>query len=178
MHQIKLTITIALIWMTAQTASWAAEPLFESARVRSGFSEHPAKDRFVQTELYGDVNLPWSWAWGQDWRWHSQLEVSTGWLRRQRADAFVGSLGPQLCLRRTSHPFELAAGISLTHLSQRAFGDWDLGSPTQFTSHVDLRWKPGRNWELGYRVQHLSNGGISHPNPGLNLHMFLVNCRF
>ncbi len=178
MHFTKVTMPVAFVLVAGLSCSWAAERLFDSAGVRSGFTMRPANDRFVQTELFGELNLPWKWRWGEHWCLSPQLEASAGWLNRQHADAFIGSLGPQLRLRRNTCALELVGGLNLTYLSRSTFGDWDLGSSLQFTSHVGLRWAPGRHWEVGYRLQHLSNGGFARPNPGLNLHMFLIGYRF
>ncbi len=178
MHSKKTIILIAILVTATRTTNWAAEPLLDSLGVRSGFSSHPSNGRFVQTELFSDINLPWNWNGGQGWWLHSQLTLSSGWLHRRQADAFTGSLGPQLCLRHNSFPVELVGGVAFTYLSRDFFDEWNLGSPLQFTSHIGLRWRPGRHWELGYRLQHTSNGGFNFPNPGLNLHMFLASYRF
>ena len=40
----------------------------------------------------------------------------------------------------------------------------------QFGDHLGagVRFGPGRRYDLGVRVQHLSNGGLASPNPGIN----------
>lgn len=40
----------------------------------------------------------------------------------------------------------------------------------QFGDHLGagVRFGPGRRYDLGVRVQHISNGGVSSPNPGIN----------
>jgi len=178
MQNLKLTIWMALPLLAMIPTLRAGELPPESAGLRAGFSTRPANDRFVQTELFTDWNLPWNLDWDKNWRLQSQLELSAGWLNRQHADAFVGSLGPQLRLRRNALQLQFTAGVNLTLLSRHAFGDWNLGSPVQFTSHAGLHWSLNPRWEIGYRLQHMSNGGFRQPNPGLNLHMFSVSYHF
>jgi lipid A 3-O-deacylase len=40
----------------------------------------------------------------------------------------------------------------------------------QFGDHLGagMRFGPGRRYDLGMRIQHLSNGGVRSPNPGIN----------
>ena len=40
----------------------------------------------------------------------------------------------------------------------------------QFGDHLGagVRFGPGQRYDLGVRVQHISNGGLSKPNPGIN----------
>ncbi len=178
MHFTKLALPMALVVAACLASGRAEEPWLDAAGLRAGFTLTPANDRFVQTELFSEVNLPWKWHLGKHWSLRPQMELAAGWLNRQRQDAFIGSLGPQLRLRWKICPVELVGGLSITYLSRSDFGDWDLGSSLQFTSHVGLRWAPGRHWEIGYRLQHLSNAGFARPNPGLNLNLFLVSYRF
>jgi len=55
--------------------------------------------------------------------------------------------------------------------AQRTFS-----SAFQFGSHVGAgrRFGPARRYDLGVRVQHISNGGLREPNPGINF----VSVRF
>jgi hypothetical protein len=41
-----------------------------------------------------------------------------------------------------------------------------------------LNWDFATHWRLGYRFQHMSNAGLSQPNPGLNMHMFALSYLF
>jgi lipid A 3-O-deacylase len=59
-------------------------------------------------------------------------------------------------------------------LSSQRFDDEDLGCSTQFISHLGINLRLNRNWETGYRFEHVSNGGLSDSNPGLNLNLLLL----
>ena len=46
----------------------------------------------------------------------------------------------------------------------------DLSQVLQFGSH--------QQYEAGYRFQHISNGGIKEPNPGINFHQLYLQYNF
>jgi lipid A 3-O-deacylase len=50
----------------------------------------------------------------------------------------------------------------------------------QFGDHVGagFRFGEGGKFDLGYRLQHLSNAGIDHPNPGINFHQIRFEYHF
>jgi hypothetical protein len=96
----------------------------------------------------------------------------------RRTDAAIGTLGPTFVLGRDQFPISLEAGVSPTIISRYEFATRDLGSLYQFTSHVGLNVDIISHLRLGYRFQHMSNGGLSQPNSGLNLHLFGVSYVF
>jgi lipid A 3-O-deacylase len=53
------------------------------------------------------------------------------------------------------------------------YADRRLGSAFQFGDHIGFGVLFGehKQFELGYRFQHISNGGIKQPNQGLNLNL-------
>jgi hypothetical protein len=53
------------------------------------------------------------------------------------------------------------------------YGDRRLGSAFQFADHIGfgILFGEHKQFELGYRFQHISNGGIKQPNQGLNLNL-------
>ena len=44
-----------------------------------------------------------------------------------------------------------------------------LSTAYEFADHVGVGYVFANKWELGVRIQHYSNGGIKHPNGGVNL---------
>lgn len=67
--------------------------------------------------------------------------------------------------------FEFGIGAHL--LSDLSIDDKRFGTAFNFGDHVGLgaRFGPRGRYELLYRFQHLSNGGIKDPNPGINFHV-------
>jgi hypothetical protein len=44
-----------------------------------------------------------------------------------------------------------------------------LSTAYEFADHIGAGYVFDKNWEVGIRLQHYSNGGIKHPNGGVNL---------
>ena len=150
----------------------------ESVGVRGGFSAESGSHGFHQAEVFGNWNLPWGWDLGREFHLQSRLDLSAGWLNAHDQDAAIGTLGPSLVVSRAQWPVSLAGGLSPTFLSTHEFGEDNLGTRVQFTSHIGLNSDFARHWRVGYRFQHMSNAGLSTPNPGLNMHMFALSYLF
>jgi lipid A 3-O-deacylase len=71
----------------------------------------------------------------------------------------------------SSISFFIEAAVGL-HLLSNAFvrGPRKFGSAFQFGDHagIGIRFGKDQKYELSYRIQHLSNAGISKPNEGMN----------
>jgi lipid A 3-O-deacylase len=145
---------------------------------RGGASFDSGQNRFWQTEAFADSDLPWKWNFCSDWRFQPRVDVSAGWLEGEHSDAFAGTVGPMVELRKGTFPLVLEGGSSPTILSRDRFGARNFGERFQFTSHIGLTWYITKQDSLGYRFQHMSNAGISQPNPGLNLQMLELSYRF
>lgn len=52
-----------------------------------------------------------------------------------------------------------------------------LNFDSQFGAGLILGPGTRTPWRIGYRFQHISNGGLTGRNPGLNVHSFLVGAR-
>jgi hypothetical protein len=127
------------------------------------------------------------WQWGRSWFADTGWEVSGYWeaslgawttdktlldfgftpvFRLQRADW----AGPYL---EAAIGFHLLSDLSVTRT--RLFG-----SHFQFGDHLGAGWRFGKDgrYDLGLRMQHLSNGGIRRPNPGINFALLRFAYRF
>ena len=171
--------TLVLAGLLAGVVASRAEGFsLESVGVRGGFqADHTHRD-FGQLEGFGNLNLPWGWNLGREWRVQSRLGLSVGWLGVRREDAVIGTVGPSLILSRARLPLSFDGGVSPTILSKAHFDSEDFGMILQFTSYLGLNWDFAAHWRVGYRFQHMSNGGLATPNPGLNMHMFSVSYVF
>jgi hypothetical protein len=71
----------------------------------------------------------------------------------------------------SSISFFVEAAVGL-HLLSNAFlrGPRKFGSAFQFGDHagIGIRFGKDQRYELSYRIQHLSNAGITKPNEGMN----------
>jgi len=120
------------------------------------------------------------------WKWQKKWFADTGWEVSGYWEASLGAwttnktlidfgFTPVFRLQRRDGAgpyvegaigFHLLSDLSITRT--RLFG-----SHFQFGDHLGAGWRfgpRGRN-DIGLRLQHLSNGGIRRPNPGIN---FLV----
>jgi len=103
-----------------------------------------------------------------DWHLVGYWEFSAGiWDNHEESVAEV-AVTPVFRFARSSFYVEGAVGLHLvtTHISAaRVFS-----SSFQFGDHLGAgyRFGPGKRYDLGLRVQHLSNGGLREPNPGIN----------
>lgn len=163
----------------ADTSSTAASPLsLQWVRARGGFSDYDGPVDFHQAEIALGFNLPGKLTLGSGSDVTIGLESSAGWLGDSHEDAAVVTLGPAVKVSLPKIPVSIVGGSSPTFISRHNFVHRDLGSLFQFTSHIGLVWDVTHDWNVGYRFQHMSNAGIEHPNPGLNLHMFSVGRNF
>ena len=151
---------------------------FLSVGLRGGPSFNAPSRRFDQVEAFADYDLPWQWKFYSDWRLQPRLDVSGGWLNGDDTTAFVSSAGPILELRHAKFPLAIEAGFSPTFISRARYGDTNLGNRLQFTSHIGLEWYLTEHISAGIRFQHMSNGGLGHPNPGLNSEMLALSYHF
>jgi len=53
-----------------------------------------------------------------------------------------------------------------------------LSTAFEFADHVGVGYVFQNKWDVGVRVQHYSNGGIKHPNGGVNLALLRVAYKF
>ncbi|HEX9397775.1 MAG TPA: acyloxyacyl hydrolase [Burkholderiales bacterium] len=121
---------------------------------------------------------------GAQWDWQRQWFDDGAWRLGGYWDASVGAWngGPNTVWDYGFTPtfrYERAAGgspyleaaigfhyLSNAHISSTR----DFSTRFQFGDHVGVgvRFGPGGRYDLGLRLQHLSNAGIRDPNPGIN----------
>lgn len=147
--------------------------------IRGGFSHGEADGQDFQ-QLEGFAAYPLAWRWGEPGGWQlvTALEGTGGVLHGGDKNGLVVTLGPALQFGYGELPWWLEVGISPTLLSRSHFQGADLGGNLQFTSHLGLRWQLSNTLGIGYRFQHLSNGGLQTPNPGLEMHLFQLDYHF
>lgn len=163
--------------LISQAQEHEQEFRFHSVGARIGFPAEDDSEHFLQAESFLDYNL-WRWNLSTNWRLQSRIATSAGWLGGRGEDAFIGSIGPTLELSRVGIPLAIEGGSSPTYISRYRFGRINLGTSAQFTTHIGLYWDVTSHWRVGYRYQHMSNGGIKEPNPGFNLHILSVGYLF
>jgi lipid A 3-O-deacylase len=145
---------------------------------RGGISFENDACCFRQAEAFAGIDLPWQWNASFGLALKPRVEMSGGCLNYEDENGFVGTLGPVIELGYRKFPVTLEGGISPTFLSKYNFALRDLGGRFQFTDHIGLDWHITKNFTVGWRFQHMSNAGIYHHNPGLNLQMLSIGYNF
>jgi hypothetical protein len=99
------------------------------------------------------------------WRLAGYWDFSAAvWDNADESTADVG-ITPVFRFERSWYYVEAAVGVHFVqaHISaHRTFS-----TALQFGDHVGLGVRSGR-YDVSARIQHLSNGGVSSPNPGIN----------
>jgi len=177
--RITTAIGIGAIILTAAARSRAADVGFESIGARFGYSSAESTKDFHQYDIFTDLRLPWRWTvCTTNWYVLPQAEISAGSLNKHGQYSFIGSAGPRFLFGHERFPVTVFLGSGPTFLSRYDFEDRDFGIHFQFTTYVGVGLDIGRRFNVSYRAQHMSNGGLGSPNPGLNLQTFSFSYRF
>ena len=111
-----------------------------------------------------------------EWRLAGYWEFSAGvWDNKDESTADIG-ITPVFRAERRGVYVEGAIGLHLvqTHISASRI----FSTAFQFGDHLGagIYFGSGGRYDLGIRVQHISNGGVAKPNPGINF--FLVRLQY
>lgn len=68
----------------------------------------------------------------------------------------------------TGTRFTIDGGIGVSYLDSKLIGNRPLGTNFEFTDHIGVSFRASYNFQIGYRLNHISNGGIKKPNGGVN----------
>jgi lipid A 3-O-deacylase len=121
------------------------------------------------------------WFSGGQWHVAGYWEPAMGFWRGKSTQGdpqiFEFALAPILRLEKKSpdnwSPY-LESGVGI-HLitGHHVTDDRDLGSNYHFGSHigVGLRFGKQSEFDIGYRLQHISNAGLKQPNEGINFNL-------
>ena len=111
---------------------------------------------------------------GSDWRLY--WDVSLGGWATDHGTLSDLSLTPTFRYSPHGKTF-VEAGIGGHLLSDvHVRRDFDISTRFQFGDHIAVGYELGR-YDLSLRLQHLSNGGIRNPNPGINFLMLRLQYR-
>ncbi|HUW29793.1 MAG TPA: acyloxyacyl hydrolase [Sulfuriferula sp.] len=136
---------------------------------------------------------------GLQWDWNKKLPVGAAWMLSGYWDASLGywqgdssvsgardiydiGFTPVFRLSQnkpTGWYAEAAVGVHL--LSRTQINDRRrFGTAFQFGDHIGMGYKFGERgeYDLGYRLQHLSNADIKKPNDGINFNQIRFSYHF
>lgn len=123
---------------------------------------------------------------GERWRLMLRHEFElAAWRVRHARNLVEAGYSPVLRLERPlasgSGAFFVEGSIGVRALSHtRVSPERSLGSALHFSDMLGLGWQwgPGGRSTLGVRIQHLSNGGLKKPNPGIDFGQVYYSLRF
>lgn len=99
------------------------------------------------------------------------LELAVGTISTSADNNLFVSLGPVWRLPLYNESLFVEFGISPTLLSGTTFNGRDMGGSFHFTSSAAIGTHFGARdaMSVSLRIQHMSNGGISSTNPGMDM---------
>lgn len=107
--------------------------------------------------------------WFEHSTWHiaHYMELAFGGWNNGHHTVYDLGVTPVFRFRRASGSY-LEAAIGFHAISELQFeNNRETSTRFQFGDHIGAGMVRGR-YDFGLRVQHLSNGGIRNPNPGIN----------
>ena len=170
-----LFVLITLILLPALPGRASDHTNWEvGAQAGPSFNDKDAS--FGQYEALLNYKLPWRWDLGPVGL--GMRVISTfGSLHGGGDVGAVGSLGLGFVLG-DGRDLNLRVGSAATYISEDEYGEEDLGTHFQFTSHIGVTYRFWDELSARVRVQHMSNAGLSDENPGVNIVMFGLHYAF
>lgn len=178
-------IGCALLWtLLPLDQAWA----FNALTVDVGYGMEDTRLLRLNLSVVKPRHYPASdgWQWSRSW----EANLSYWYLYKIEEDEegeenlLELGLTPNFRLARDKawdwgRPY-LEAGLGLHLLSKVHIGTRDLGSSLQFGTHAGfgIRFGHDEQYELAWRIEHLSNGGLKEPNPGINFSMLRIGYRW
>lgn len=141
--------------------------------VRIGWMATTRDAYFHQYEAFASYGLPWSVRNDEGWGLAMQLNGALGALHAAGETGFIGAIGPGVIFDKAGGKgVAVELGGDVNFLSQDHFGRVDLDGLALWDGHIGILYRFAAGPGIGYRFQHMSNGGINgHINTGLDLHM-------
>ncbi|MGB7932324.1 MAG: acyloxyacyl hydrolase [Gammaproteobacteria bacterium] len=184
-------ILIVPMLLLAHLALGAESRWVDSITVSVGKDNDTNKTNAIQTNaIQLGLQNKWNRTWFNDGAWFvgGFWDVSLAYLKsdiNQDTSLMDLSLTPFLRLQRDAQlssgvtPFS-QIGLGGHLLSDTELGNRDLATRLQFGPQVGVGLGFGQkgNYELTYRYQYLTNGGIKQPNDGLKMHFLSFGYAF
>jgi hypothetical protein len=183
MKRIALLVLLGLI-VGNPAAGWCHEEQgWKSVSIRGGVEATQRTQYFHQYEVAADYLLPWSLRAANGFGLSMEAETSLGALHAAGRTGVLASVGPTLVLDKGGKGLTFKIGGNLYGVSRHSYGSVDLNGYLLFAGHVDLLYRFAAGPGIGYRFQHMSNGGLgigggNNSNTGLDLHMLELSWDF
>ena len=177
MKTVTLITMVTLSGLLSLSAAESGECLFADAGIRVGTDAENRVD-LVSYELFGTVDMDWSWNLSDSLKLDLDIETAIGGLSGEGETAVYGRIAPVAELQMGNFPVTLVLSSGPSLYSEDAFDHYDIGGNFHFTSSVGFNWEFDDAWAAGYRFQHSSNADLDDPNPGLDMHTISIAYTF
>ena len=97
------------------------------------------------------------------------IEFTFGSISASSGNEAFASIGPVWRTPLSDNGLFVDVSIAPTLVSGSRYSGRDLGGHLHFTSSVSVGKRLGRTNFLALRIQHMSNGGLSDTNPGMDM---------
>lgn len=172
-----LFVSIALMSGFCSQLTASENSYFSDAGLRMGFDAESQID-LVSYELFGTLDMDWSWNLSDSIRLDLDIETAAGGLSGEGETGIYGRIAPVAEVQFGDFPVTLVLSSGPSLYSEDEYDDYDLGGHFQFTSSLGLNWDFDDAWAIGYRFQHTSNADLDEPNPGLDMHTISIAYTF
>jgi lipid A 3-O-deacylase len=140
-------------------------------------SKSNLNENYAAAELYILNEFPRKMSLGEQAALSGRFDLGATYLKGSDDRGGMLAAGGDLVLGLWQGHLEFEIGFRPTWMFNHTYGEDNFGGGVQFTSHAGLAISL-HNLVLNYRLQHTSNAGLYQDNPGLNLHMIGLGCRF
>ena len=133
----------------------------------------------ASAELGAGQDGVWMWRAGVQWdqrvqkleetSWHIHWDFALGQWKSDTGTMHDLSVTPVLRWAPGDRGWYAEGAIGLHLLSDSHISsDVDFSTRFQFGDHLGAGYRWDNGYDLSLRVQHISNGGMRNPNPGIN----------
>ena len=183
MKRLVLRFLLLVGLISSAAPGWGSSPDegWKAVGVRAGVSATHRDDFFHQYEFFATYGLPWSLRSESGWGVALRVNASAGALHGAGQTGVVGSVGPGVILDKGGKGAALTLGGDLYGLSRYKYGQVDFNGDPLFEGNVGILYRFDGGPGIGYRFQHMSNGGLGRNgsgNTGLDLQMIELSWNF
>ena len=99
------------------------------------------------------------------------LNANTGIMESGDKIGFILSAGPQISFNLSNYKTNISLSTMPTYVTREMYKDFSIGGRFHFLSRIGILYRISEEMGIEYSFEHISNGGIVKPNPGVNFHM-------
>ncbi len=169
-----LTGLMLCLPQVARAEHTTSQELFSHLAV-SGTIQASRGNNVRYREAVAALRLPWHRALNPHWQLETLGLIGVGRLSGGNDTSRVYSLGLQVSIEPHHYGLYLSGASRVARLDDGIIGRINLGGRLQFLSFAEAGWRLVPHLSAGVRILHISNGGITDINPGINLISVVIN---